>query len=591
MNSFRWRLTLTYLAIAAVSIAAIGSYLLNWTEKYYTDSVRKQLRADSVLLVRIVSDDMGKGVDPDRLDRLAKTLGRTLNLRITIVNLPGVVLADSDYDPRLMENHRNRPEIRRALAAGFGTSVRASRTLHTTMLYDAAAVPNAIAPRAVVRVAMPLLGLAGLLDRIRNVFLVAMGLTLVLVALISLRVTGQIVAPISEMTAMARRIAGGEFSRRLRVRKGPEDEVFVLMGALNEMAERIEHLVLQLSREKSKVETVLRKTDDGIVVLDDHGQIQSVNPAAEMLFGFAESELVGKSVMEGLLHTELSQLAARTLSSGETGSLDVTVTSPKERLLSAHCAPITGSSDPDARPDGVALTLHDLTELKRISRVRRDFVANVSHELRTPLSTLRAMAETVALRFEDNTEAAAEFSTKIVGEVQRLTAIVDELLELAEIEEGKRGLNTRRIRVVELVERAVNACAADAARKQIGLDVSVDEDLELEVDPDAICQVVVNLVQNGINYTDTGGKVTISAQKSEGPALISVADTGIGISKADRERIFERFYRVDKARSRETGGTGLGLSIAKHLVELHGGSLSVESEPGKGSVFTISLPR
>jgi two-component system, OmpR family, phosphate regulon sensor histidine kinase PhoR len=596
IRSFRWRLTITYLVVIAAAISALGLYLLEQSEQYYTQALRSELVTEAMLIGRVVDSELqaGRGLrlikpssHPNTQLKPSLRFADSISRRVTIIALSGRVLADNEHDPRTMENHRNRPEVIGALSGGVRNfSIRYSFTLRTNMLYVAVAVPDRNSPRFVARVAVPLSGVQEVQSRIRNTFLVAMAIALILAMVISMRLTGQIAAPISAMTAMAGRIAKGEFSRRIRTAKLPNDEIRVLATALNDMSERLEQLVGQLSTERDKVETVFRRIDDGIIVLDEHGVIQTANPAAASFFGVAESDIVGKPLMQGVLHTDLSELAAKTLSTGDSGSLDITITSPVERRLYVYCAPIAESAH---GAEGATLVLHDLTEITRVNRIRRDFVSNVSHELRTPLSTMRAMAETVMLRAEDDKETCVQFAGRLVGEVERLTALVDDLLSLAEFEEGRRALITNRVPVSDVVDRAIGLARPAAEAKSIDLTTSGDLSMQVEVDPDLILQALTNLVANAINYTPAGGSVTVSADQEADRVSISVSDTGIGIAKTEIDRIFERFYRVDKARSRATGGTGLGLAIAKHIVEMHGGVVSVESEVGKGSRFAIRL--
>lgn len=598
IRSFRWRLTITYLLIIAAAISGLGLFLLNRSEHYYVQALRSELIREAELVGRMVDSERRAGrnwneitlntpphTPSDKLSALgyAGALGR----RITIIAPDGKVLADNEHDPRTMENHRSRPEVIGASnKTGPDYSIRYSATLRTNMLYVAVLFPDRHSPKFISRIAVPLSGVQDVQNRIRNTFLVAMAIALLLATIISMKLTGQIAAPITAMTAMARRIADGEFGQRLRTTNQPDDEILVLATALNEMSDRLEQLVGQLSTERDKIETVFRRIDDGIIVLDEHGIIQSANPAATSFFGVEESDIVCKPLMEGILHTDISELAAKTLATGAAGSLDITITSPRERQIYVYCAPIAES---DHGAEGATLVLHDLTEITRTNRIRRDFVSNVSHELRTPLSTMRAMAETVMLRVEDDKETCVQFAGKLVGEVERLTAIVSDLLSLAEIEEGKRALLTKRVSVSEIVTRSISTVRPAAEAKSIDLTTSGDLSMEVEVDPDLIIQALTNLIANAVNYTPSGGSVTISAERVDDQVTISVTDTGIGIPKPEIDRIFERFYRVDKARSRATGGTGLGLAIAKHIVEMHGGSIAVESEVGKGSRFSLQL--
>jgi two-component system phosphate regulon sensor histidine kinase PhoR len=325
-----------------------------------------------------------------------------------------------------------------------------------------------------------------------------------------------------------------------------------------------------------RFQAILDKTDDGLMVVDKEGHIQMANLAAIKLL--PGGDLQGKMIMEGSHSHELSELVRKVLSTGTRASLQIQLETGVP--LNVYVTPLS---------DGALIVLHDLTEIMKTDSVRRDFVANVSHELRTPLASIKAMAETVVLRGRKNPEAAEEFGRKIMDEADRLTAISDDLLELARIE-ANRPLQMEEFALLEVVQSVVSDLQAKANNKAIEVSVDVPDDLLIAADRDAMYQILVNLVDNAIRYTRPGGSVTISAASDETGVSMSVTDTGIGIPEDEQTRIFERFYRVDRGRSRESGGTGLGLSIVKHLVEAHGGKIAVESGPGEGSTFIVMLP-
>jgi len=359
--------------------------------------------------------------------------------------------------------------------------------------------------------------------------------------------------------------------------------VYVVSGRKAKSAmERLETDILPelqtLRNENQQLQAILDKTDDGVMVVDEEGRIQMANLAAVKLF--PGGDLPGKTVVEGSQNHELSELVRKVLSTRTRASLQIKLETPKRVPLNVYVTPLS---------DGALVVLHDLTEIMKTDSVRRDFVANVSHELRTPLASIKAMAETVVLRGRKNPEAAEEFGRKIMDEADRLTAISDDLLDLARIE-ANRPLQMEEFALLEVVQSVVSDLQAKANNKAIEVSVDVPDDLPITADRDAIYQILVNLVDNAIRYTRPGGSVTISAESDEAGVSIGVADTGIGIPEDELARIFERFYRVDKGRSRESGGTGLGLSIVKHLVEAHGGKIIVESTVGEGSTFTFTVP-
>jgi len=340
-------------------------------------------------------------------------------------------------------------------------------------------------------------------------------------------------------------------------------------AAVSRMEATFSAIMDELQAEKDRIRLIVDKTDDGLMVVDEHGRVQMINTAGMRLLG-----------EEPLHNHELSELVRKVLSTRTRASLQIKLETPKRVPLNVYVTPLS---------DGALVVLHDLTEIMKTDSVRRDFVANVSHELRTPLASIKAMAETVVLRGRKNPEAAEEFGRKIMDEADRLTAISDDLLDLARIE-ANRPLQMEEFALLEVVQSVVSDLQAKANNKAIEVSVDVPDDLPITADRDAIYQILVNLVDNAIRYTRPGGSVTISAESDEAGVSIGVADTGIGIPEDELARIFERFYRVDKGRSRESGGTGLGLSIVKHLVEAHGGKIIVESTVGEGSTFTFTVP-
>ena len=333
-----------------------------------------------------------------------------------------------------------------------------------------------------------------------------------------------------------------------------------------------------LNAEIGRLQSILDKTDDGLMIVDGEGRIQVRNLAAVKLL--PGGDLLGKTVAEGSQNHELSELVRKVLTTGARASLQIELDVPKPVPLDVYVTPL---------PDGALVVMHDLTEIVKTDSVRRDFVANVSHELRTPLASIKAMAETIVLRGRKNPEAAEEFGRKIMDEADRLTAISDDLLDLARIE-ANRPLQMEEFALLDVVQSVVSDLQAKAENKAIEVSVDIPGGLLITADRDAIYQILVNLVDNAIRYTRPGGSVTVSAESTKAAVSIKVTDTGMGIPDDEQVRIFERFYRVDKGRSRESGGTGLGLSIVKHLVEAHGGKITVESTPGEGSIFGFTIP-
>jgi two-component system phosphate regulon sensor histidine kinase PhoR len=407
-----------------------------------------------------------------------------------------------------------------------------------------------------------------------NSFLVA-----VLVSLVVYKTTQRI----KNINTILRSYAMGNLAPKARwVGSTGDDDIDELAELLNHTAEVIRQIMDELSREKSKLQTIFDKADDGFIVVDKESQINLINPAALHLIKAEASQIIGKTIIEATLNHDLSKLVERVIKTNTAGSLQIELPKGEPTFLNVYAAPI--------EPTGALVVMHDITEAKRIDAIRRDFVSNVSHELRTPLASIRVMAETIALRGKTHPHVSEEFAQKIISEVDRLTAISNDLLDLAQIEAGRRNIRSEEFVLKETVETAIAGLVPKAEQKAIELSIRIPDHIVVNADKGAVHQIITNLVDNAVKYTRPSGSITITATESNGWVSISVADTGIGIPQEDIPRIFERFYRVDKARSRESGGTGLGLSIVKHLVEMQGGKVNVESQLGKGSVFTFTIP-
>lgn len=572
-----------YMLTVLVAISLLGLSLSKWTERHYVASLTSDLTAESRFIGELV---LPLNMGSPAIDELAKRASRSLGCRVTIIQAGGTVIGESDHDFRTMESHKNRPEVRAALSSGTGSVIRKSSTIRTRMLYVASSLRDNKGRVVVVRVAENLAQVDRVLGNIARVFLITTLIAIAFAALIGYIFASRIIRRILSMNAAARRIAKGDLKTDFKVPDVPCDEIDELAIVLNSMSKELRFMMDELAEEKNMLETILARTDDGLVVVDKDARIRMVNPAAERLLGAMFSQIEGKTVIEGTLNHDLSELAARVLRTGLPASLEVEISSPKETHLNVYVA----SLERPGGDFGAVIVMHDLSETRRIDSIRRDFVANVSHEFRTPLASIRVMAETIILRGKKDPEKAAYFAEKIMGEADRLTALSDDLLDLAKIEAGMSIAHREKFSLAEITDRIVAQFVPVAAHKGVGVTTEVSPDVIVNGDSDAVYQILLNLVDNAVKYTPEGGHVLVSATTGNDRVTVKVADTGIGIPAQDLSRIFERFYRVDRARSRESGGTGLGLSIVKHLVEAHGGRVTIDSTPGSGTTFTVTLP-
>jgi two-component system, OmpR family, phosphate regulon sensor histidine kinase PhoR len=402
------------------------------------------------------------------------------------------------------------------------------------------------------------------------------------------RLTVRMARALAQTTEAARRLADGDFSRNLAEWAAENSELFDLEQSINATAVHLRERVAELGVEKARLEAILCNMDDGVLLVDGKKRIMLVNPAAESMFGIAGAEAVGKDHLEVTHHFHLDELLGKVLATSQPQVLEIKRAKPGEQILEARMAPAGGAGE----PQGVLLVIRDVTRSRKLEQMRTEFVSNVTHELRTPLTAIRGFAETLLEGALDDPDAAHHFVEIIKRESDHLGHLIEDLLDLSRIESGKLKVRKEPVDLATLAAETVGRLAEKAQGLGVQLNLAFPEGLPvISGDPARLAQVLINLVDNGLKYTPAGGSVTVSAEEA-GPFLkVTVRDTGVGIPKADLPRIFERFYRVDKARSRATGGTGLGLSIVKHIVDAHGGSISCVSDVGQGAVFTFTLPK
>jgi two-component system phosphate regulon sensor histidine kinase PhoR len=581
--SIRWKLFATYLAVLLVAVGALGLYLNREISRSHLDSLERSLSSQAELIRHIVARDFSSPQGRLALDDAARRLGRDTHLRITLIGRDGAVLGDSEHDIRTMDNHSSRPEVRQALSQGKGRSIRYSQTLGVDMLYLAVPVKSGSADVGVVRVAMPLHQVAAALGRIRSMVVTAALLALALALLLGVKMAGSIGRRIAAVSRAARALAGGDLEAQARLRGA--DEIAALATSFNEMARRLRLMVRELRQEKRRVETILERLGEAILVTDPTGRIALGNLAAEQLFGKQGEQLVGQSVVDATQNAALDAAFRQALATGGTTTAEVQVLFPRHRVLEATVTAISTEE-----PLGAVAVLHDVTDLRRLESVRREFVANASHELQTPITAIKAMAETLLGGAKDDPAVAERFLHDLENQADRLGALVRDLLDLATIEGGGLHLESAEANVSDIARSVIAQLRSLAQQRQVAVGLDLPEDLTALADWSALNRILANLLDNAIKYTEPGGRAGIRGARQHDRIVITVWDTGIGIPSTDLSRVFERFYRVDKARSRGLGGTGLGLSIVKHLVEALGGQIGVDSRLGKGSEFTVTLP-
>jgi len=401
------------------------------------------------------------------------------------------------------------------------------------------------------------------------------------------KLTVRLADTLSQTTEVVRRVAEGDFSRTLTPWAPDVTELLDLKQGINATASHLRQRLTELSQEKTHIEAILRNMVDGVLLVDRAKKIVLLNPAAEQMLGAPAADALGRDHLEITHHFDLDELLERVLKTGQPGTLEIRRARPEAQILEARLAPAG-----EGEERGVLIVLRDITRSRQLEQMRTEFVANVTHELRTPLTSIRGFAETLLEGALEEPETAAHFIGIIKRESEHLGSLIEDLLDLSRIESGKFKMRREKVEIAALVEDTVNRLLPKAQSLSVSLTTAVPPDLPtLTGDSERLSQVLINLVDNALKYTPAGGHVTVSVRVEEREIAVAVADTGTGIPKADLPRIFERFYRVDKARTRATGGTGLGLSIVKHIIDSHKGTIKAESEVGKGSIFTFTLPR
>jgi two-component system phosphate regulon sensor histidine kinase PhoR len=504
--------------------------------------------------------------------------------RVTVITADGRVLADSQSDPQTMENHAARPEILEAMAKGNGRSIRHSVTINRDLLYYAVRQNTSAGPSTILRFALPLETVDEVLSSFRRRLWIASLFILLIAGAISLLFSRSFTGRVERLKEFSRRVAEGDF--RPLPRDGSGDALEALGISLNRTAARLDRTIHTLTEERNLSSAILGSMVEGVAVVNGSERLVFANPGFAEILGLDVPPTSGSALVEVVRQTELLEAVRRVLR-GEPRVQSEIITG----TLRQHYFAITVASVRAGDTTGAVVVLHDITELRRLERVRRDFVANVSHEFRTPLTAIQGFAETLLAGAMDDQQNRTRFLDIILEHSRRLARLTEDLLMLSKMDAERLELEIRRLSVSQLIESCLETAQRRAAEKDLVISVNTPQRLpDIAGDRRRLAEVLQNLLDNAIQYTLPGGQIVLSAEPGDDEVILTVSDTGIGIPQADQPRIFERFYRVDVARSREAGGTGLGLSIAKHLVEIHGGRLWVNSEVGQGSQFHFSVP-
>ncbi len=556
----------------------------------YDKSLTKERLLTTANLASEVLEPYIENGDRQEIQGLVSELGGKTNVRITVIDENGVVLGDSSRNPSEMENHSDRPEVKEAIFNDVGESSRYSTTLEKEMFY--VAVPfrdKSGRVTSIIRTALPLSIIQNALIPIeKKVIYLGAALT-ALALLLSLAMSKTVTNSLRGIINISEELAKGNLNVNIPVSKR-KGEIPKITLALNQMAKNLNELFKQLSREKNQLEAVLSAMSEGVMVVSHDGRVIITNSALRKMFNLKDDR-TRKPYWEVLRNRELTKLVESVLENWLPDNREIYYLYPDERYYFVNVIPL------DSPEKEIIVVMFDITDFKRLEKIKADFIANVSHELRTPLTAIKGYTETLEEEAYENPEDQKHFLKIIKRHTDRLINLVSDLLVLSEVESRdslareNAGSELEEIDINEVIKSSLDALRSKASEK--GIDVSFDaerESIKIKANRFLLEQMFINLIDNAVKYTPDCGKVGIRVAQSGSNVLTEIYDTGIGISKEHLPRIFERFYRVDKTRSRYLGGTGLGLSIVKHIVIMHGGKIDVQSEEGKGSKFSISLP-
>lgn len=585
---FFWHIFPATLLISIITGAVIAIYATRTFESYHLDRTVSALRVQAQLLRDEVSRTL---VDSTvSADSLCKEIGRRTGTRLTVIRADGKVLGDSHENPAEMDNHRDRPEIMQALAGGPGVATRYSETMDHKMMYVAIPIEDRGTLLAVTRTSLPLVTVSETFSAVSS--RVALALVIVSLAAIglSMALSRRLSRPIEELRQGALRLASGDLDTPLPT-TGTR-EAAELASAMNTMARQLHERIQDLIHQRNEQETILASMVEGVVAVDNDERILLVNAAAQSMLGIEGREMRGRLLQEAVRNVELQRFLLRLAQQRRPAEVEISAIMPGgvKKTLEVH-GNVLG--EPGAPPEGVLVVLHDVTRLKKLENIRRDFVANVSHELRTPLTSIKGFVETLQHGTDDSPDERRRFLDIIANHVNRLNTIIEDLLTISRLEKDSVGdeIKLESVSLDALVKDAADVCEGSARKKGISIVFEGQSGITAKASPSLLEQALIDLVDNAIKYGDQESTIRIRCEQGEREISLAVVDEGPGIEAKHLSRLFERFYRIDKARSRKLGGTGLGLAIVKHILQLHHGSVDVQSELGTGSTFTLRLPK
>ncbi len=575
----------TLFLIAILSLTIVTWYASETGREFYLQKTEESLENHAFLLHSFLNTK-DYPASLELLQHKIKGTDKAVSIRITIIRPDGLVLIDSEKDPKTMDNHGTRPEVIQALHSGKGRSIRFSNTVKHEMMYFALYLKkdrNAL----VIRTSEPLDSIEKALVAMKTRIFISAFMVALFVLVISFFISGKITKPLEKITEGVRQFANGNFSKKLE--KPSTLEMAVLSDSLNKMAFQINDKMQTIIRQKYEQMAVFKSMAEGVVAIDYEANILSLNNAAAELFSIKMDNVEGKYIRDVANNPQIENVFLTVLRTGRTTEDEIVLSSQKEQCVKISARVL---QDEDGNTIGALMVLNDLTRLRNLETGRREFVANVSHELRTPLTSIKGFAEALHDGAIDDKVQARRFVDIIYNQANRLGHILEDILTLSrlDMEEGASEVVMRKLNILPVIKSAVKICQFNAEKKNIAVQIQCKKDMEINLNETLVEEALINLIDNSIKYSEEGKTICIKCGNKNNHFCIEVVDEGQGIEQEHLPRIFERFYRVDKARSRKLGGTGLGLAIVKHIANIHKGYVDVQSEPGIGSSFSINLP-
>ncbi len=569
-----------------IGILATGLLSNALLKQDFIDNVENRLLSNANIIKSFI--ETGEYSDFEILNTMILNESDTFQARVTIIDSNGIVLIDSEADPSELDNHGSRPEILAAMRGETGISQRYSKSIRMDLYYVAIPLELKNTDKLVIRLSVPLTEISTFNNHLFRTILFSAAFGLVVAMLLGVRFLKIIINPILDMSIASKDIANGNFGNRIYY--DAKDELGELAENFNKMSEELGRKIMEIKDQNVKNSAILSSMINGVIAVDNQKHVMFINPAAELLFGFKEDEIKGRHILEAFRNNQLDEQIQLLIDDNIQSAIEIEMHRPEHRILNLYSNPIVSSMRAGERI-GVVIIIADVTDIRKLEFMRKDFVANVSHELKTPLTSIRGFVETLKNGAVDNIAVRDKFLDIIDMETGRLSTLIEDLLVLSDIEKRSNMIEKSQIDVNRAANQVVDMLEEIGKKKSVKISLDCEENLtSLFGNSGWFKQMLINLIDNGIKYTTNDGHVWVKINEVGNMLNISIEDDGIGIPEEHIDRLFERFYRVDKARSRNVGGTGLGLAIVKHVVISFGGTINVKSDYGKGTEFIVQIP-